>query len=71
MQTKYIASVRILVRRTKMENKNFIIAIYVDVYYKEDIDYEKAPYGTLCVYDYRAGDIAVKLTAKEKKALGE
>jgi hypothetical protein len=51
--------------------ENPVLAVYVDVYYKEDLDYEKTPYGTLCVYDYRAGDIAVKLTAKEKKALGQ
>ena len=51
--------------------KDAIIAIYVDVYYNEDIDYEKSAYGTLCVYDYRREDLAVKLSGKEKKALGE
>lgn len=51
--------------------KDAIIAIYIDVYYKEDLDYQKTAYGTLCVYDYRANDIAVKLSGKEKKALGE
>ena len=48
-----------------------IIAIYVDVYYKNGLDYEKDAYGTLCVYDYRREDLAVKLAGKEKKALGE
>lgn len=56
---------------SELLEKNAIIAIYVDVYYKEDLDYEKAAYGTLCVYDYRANNIAVKLSGKEKKALGE
>ena len=51
--------------------KDAIIAIYVDVYYNGDVDYEKNAYGTLCVYDYRREDIAVKLSGKEKKALGE
>ena len=32
--------------------ENPVLAVYVDIYYKEDIDYEKDPYGTLCIYDY-------------------
>ena len=41
---------------------NPVLAVYVDVYYKEDIDYEKDPYGTLCIYDY--------LTEREYHGLG-
>ena len=43
--------------------ENPVLAVYVDVYYKEDIDYEKDPYGTLCIYDY--------LTEREYSALGK
>jgi hypothetical protein len=42
---------------------NPVLAVYVDVYYKEDIDYEKDPYGTLCIYDY--------LTEREYRGLGK
>lgn len=42
---------------------NPVLAVYVDVYYKEDIDYEKDPYGTLCIYDY--------LTEREYHGLGK
>ena len=43
--------------------ENPVLAVYVDVYYKEDIDYEKDPYGTLCIYDY--------LTEREYHSLGK
>ena len=43
--------------------ENPVLAVYVDVYYKEDIDYEKDPYGTLCIYDY--------LTEREYRGLGK
>ncbi len=43
--------------------ENPVLAVYVDVYYKEDIDYEKDPYGTLCIYDY--------LTEREYSPLGK
>lgn len=31
---------------------NSVLAVYVDIYYKGDVDYTKDSYGTLCVYDY-------------------
>lgn len=31
---------------------NPVLAVYVDVYYVGDLDYEKEPYGALCIYDY-------------------
>ena len=43
--------------------ENPVLAVYVDVYYKEDIDYKKDPYGTLCIYDY--------LTEREYHDLGK
>ncbi len=30
-----------------------VLAVYVDIYYINDIAYEKEPYGTLCLYDYK------------------
>lgn len=43
--------------------ENPVLAVYVDVYYKEDVDYEKEPYGALCIYDY--------LTEREYRELGK
>lgn len=31
---------------------NRVLAVYVDIYYNKDINYEEDSYGTLCVYDY-------------------
>lgn len=31
-----------------------VLAVYVDVYYVGDLDYEAEPYGTICIYDYAA-----------------
>ncbi|MBE6693523.1 MAG: hypothetical protein E7589_02005 [Ruminococcaceae bacterium] len=31
---------------------NRVLAVYVDIYYNKDINYDKDSYGTLCVYDY-------------------
>lgn len=49
--------------------EELLLAVYVDVYYVGDLDYEKTPYGTLCVYDYITEDIEVKLTKDEKSAI--
>ena len=31
-----------------------VLAVYVDVYYLDDLNYEAEPYGTICIYDYAA-----------------
>lgn len=46
-----------------------LLAIYADVYYNQDIDYKKMPYGVLCLYDYQTETEEVKLTGKDRKAL--
>ncbi len=46
-----------------------LIAVHTEVYYKGDLDYEKTPYGALCIYDYRKTDRPVELSSKDKKAL--
>ncbi len=48
---------------------NPVLAVYVDIYYKEDIDYEKDSYGTLCIYDYASEKEYHKLDKKEIEAL--
>ena len=50
---------------------NPVLAVYVDIYYKEDIDYNKDSYGTLCIYDYASEKEYHKLDGDEVKALKE
>ncbi len=38
-----------------------LLAVYADIYYVGDIDYEKDAYGTLCLYDYMSENITVPL----------
>ncbi len=46
-----------------------VLGIFVDVYYKEDIDYTRDSYGTLSIYNYNFSDKAYKLTGDDKEAL--
>ena len=46
-----------------------VLGIFVDVYYKDDIDYTKNSYGTLSIYNYNFSDKAYKLTGDDKEAL--
>ena len=42
--------------------------VFLDVYYKEDLDYEKEPYGTLLLYDHLHEWLPRKLTKGDKQA---
>lgn len=46
-----------------------MLYVFADIYYKEDIDYEKRPYGTLCLYDDQSPWIHDKLSRTERKML--
>ena len=46
-----------------------IVGVFADVYYVEDIDYEKNAYGTLCLYDDESKWIEQKLSGKDIEAL--
>ncbi len=48
---------------------NPVLAVYVDVYYKDDIDYEKDSYGTLIIYDYASERIPYELSKKDVERL--
>ncbi len=48
-----------------------LIAIHAEFYYKGDLDYEKTPYGALSLYYHQRSNYDVKLSSKDKKALGE
>ena len=49
--------------------ENPVLAVYMDVYYKEDVDYEKDAYGTLCIYDYITQTDYAELSKKDREAL--
>ena len=46
-----------------------ILGIFVDVYYKGDINYQKDSYGTLSIYNYAFDHKNYNLTGKDKDAL--
>ena len=43
--------------------------VFLDVYYKERVNYDARPYGTLCIYDYKSKNIPFKLSSSDEKAL--
>lgn len=46
-----------------------VLGVFVDVYYKEDVNYEKDSYGTLSIYNYHYDKEPYQLTGKDKDAL--
>ena len=46
-----------------------VLSVYVDIYYKDDINYEEDAYGTLIIYDYTMPRQEYALTRQDKKAL--
>ncbi len=52
-----------------VEITDTVLAIYIDIYYVGDIDYESDAYGTLCIYDYKTQKNYSDLSNKEKKLI--
>ena len=50
-------------------DSGLLLAVYADVYYNQDIDYDKTPYGALCLYDYKSKNEVVELTRDDRRAL--
>ncbi len=50
-------------------DSGLLLAIYADFYYEGAVDYDTEAYGTLCLYDFKSNDIAVKLEKRDVKAL--
>ena len=50
-------------------SENPVLAVYVDVYYLGDVNYEEDPYGTICIYDYLAENTYGTLDKKEIASL--
>ena len=58
-------------RRYVFENISYedAVGMFVDIYYKDDIDYEETPYGALCIYEDGYPMEEVKLSGADKKEL--
>ncbi len=50
-------------------NEKLLLAVYTDIYYRGDVDYEKPAYGTLCLYDYITAIETRRLTKDDIRAL--
>jgi hypothetical protein len=46
-----------------------VLAVYADIYYVGDLNYEEDPYGTLLIYSYEDENKAVKMSAADRKAI--
>ena len=45
------------------------LALFVDIYYIDDIDYEKLSYGTVCIWEYKASTYTRALSSADIAAL--
>lgn len=43
--------------------------VFIDIYYKDDVNYLKDAYGTLCIYNAEAENVYVGLAASDRKLL--
>ncbi len=50
-------------------NSKLLLAVYADIYYVGDINYENEPYGTLCLYDFKSANIPVEPSKRDLEAL--
>ena len=46
-----------------------LLAIYTDVYYNQDINYDELAYGTLFLYDYKSDIIEKRLSLRDRQAI--
>lgn len=47
------------------------LAVFVDIYYVGDINYDEPAYGTLCIWDFMSENKPRKLSSADKAALAE
>lgn len=52
-----------------MIDNDALLAVYADVYYDQDIDYDDVPYGTLFLYDYKTDVVKQRLSSADKRAI--
>lgn len=56
---------------SELLDSGLLLAVYTDIYYNQDIQYENTAYGTLCLYDYVSEKEEIRLSAKDRRALEE
>lgn len=49
-------------------DSGLLLAVYADIYYVNDVDYNAEPYGTLCLYDYLSENRTVDIEVRDRKA---
>ncbi len=54
-----------------VEMTDDVLAVYADIYYVDDVNYEEDAYGTLLLYYYDDENEVYKLTGADKRALEE
>lgn len=53
-----------------VEVDDLTIGVFADIYYVEDVDYEKPAYGTLCLCDSRSPWLPFEVSRADRKVLG-
>ena len=46
-----------------------LLAVYADIFYVEDVNYDNEAYGTLFLYDYKTDVVRQRLSLKDKSAI--
>ena len=52
-----------------MLDNGILLAVYADVYYNQDINYDERAYGTLFLYDYKTDMVKQRLSGGDKRAI--
>ena len=55
----------------ELMDEGTLISVHAEFYYVGDLDYEKLPYGALSLYYHQRSNYDVKLSSRDKRALGE
>lgn len=56
---------------SELMDRGILLAVYTDIYYKGDLNYEERPYGTLCIFDYVTKIEWDRIDGDDRKALRE
>ena len=54
---------------SEMLDSGELLAVYADIFYVEDINYDSEAYGTLFLYDYKTDTVRQRLSLKDKNAI--
>ncbi len=54
---------------SELLEEELLLAVYTDIYYKGDVNYDNSAYGTLCLYDYVTEIEPIRLSKDDKAVL--